>query len=94
MQPPHVIRIVATLVAGASVFAPVPAAPQSALDPGELRPSVSGQSDGTELGQASNPSAGSPGSPSLPGPPLYGAPTESGSGMTGFVSIGNRKLKR
>ena len=93
MQPPRVIRIVATLVAGASVFAPVPAAPQSALDPGELRPSVSGQSDGTELGQASNPSAGSPGSPSLPGPPLYGAPTESGSGMTGFVSIGNRKLK-
>jgi hypothetical protein len=73
-------------VAGASVFAPVPAAPQSALDPGELRPSV-------ELGQASDPSAGPPSSPGLLGPPLYGTPAESGGGMTGFVTIGNRKVK-
>ena len=74
MLRPRVICLAATLVAGASLFAPVPAAPQSALDPGELRPSVSGQSDGTELGQASGPTPGPPGSTSLLGPPLYGAP--------------------
>ena len=91
MQRPRVIRIAATLVAGASMFAPVPAAAQ--LFPGELRPSAAGQPDGAQPGQAGNPPGGLPDSPGLVGPPLYGAPPESGSGMTGFVSIGDRKLR-
>jgi hypothetical protein len=91
VQRPRVIRIAATLVAGASMFAPVPAAAQ--LFPGELRPSAAGLPDDAQPAQTGNPPGGLPDSPGLSGPPLYGAPPESGSGMTGFVSIGDRKLR-
>src|SRR6266851_3625179 len=66
-----------------------PAAAQSALYSGELRPSVSGQSDTAQLGQ----SGAQTGNGALFGPSLYGVPPESGAGRVGFVSIGDRKLK-
>ena len=89
MQRPRVICLGATLVAGASMLASGPAAAQSALYPGELRPSVTGQSDVAQLGQ----SGGQAGNGALFGPSLYGVPPESGAGRVGFVSVGDRKVK-
>ena len=86
MQRPRVICIAATLVAGASMFAPVPAAAQ--LFPGELRPSA----EGADSAQPGQPGAGG-GAGTLAGPSLYGTPPESGAGRFGFVSVGGRKLK-
>jgi hypothetical protein len=80
----RVIRIAATLVAGASMFAPVPAAAQ--LFPGELRSSVEG-ADSAQPGQSGA------GAGTLAGPSFYGTPPESGAGRFGFVSVGGRKLK-
>jgi hypothetical protein len=84
VQRPRVICIAATLVAGASMFAPVPAAAQ--LFPGELRPSA----EGADSAQPGQPGAGAG---TLAGPSLYGTPPESGAGRFGFVSVGGRKLK-
>jgi Putative beta-barrel porin 2 len=89
VQRPRVIRIAATLVAGAPIFAPVPAAAQ--LFPGELRPSVEG-ADSAQPGQSGGQTSTGIGSGLLSGPSLYGAP-ESGAGRFGFVSVGDRKLK-
>jgi hypothetical protein len=99
VQRPCVICLAATLVAGASMSAPPPAMAQSTLFPGELRSSVSEQSDTTTSGQASGNASGTQsgglfGTPSLFGPSLYGVPPpETGSGATGFVSVGGRKVK-
>jgi hypothetical protein len=97
VQRPRVICFAATLAAGASMLASMPAAGQSVLFPGELRPSVSGQSDTDAFGQTNTQSGGQassqPGGAGLYGPPVYGAPGESGAGQYGFVSVGNRKVK-
>jgi hypothetical protein len=86
VQRSRVIRIAATLVAGAWMSAPVPAAAQ--LFPGELRPSV----EGADSVQPSQSGAGA-GTGTLAGPSPYGTPPESGGGRFGFVSVGGRKLK-
>jgi hypothetical protein len=82
------------------MLAPVPATAQSTLFPEELRPSVPEQSDttgqtgGQSGSQSGSASEGLFGTPSLFGPSLYGVPPpETGSGVTGFVSIGGRKVK-
>jgi hypothetical protein len=77
------------------MLAPAPAAAQSALLPGELRPSVPAQSDTLQADQSAQPaqSGDQGGNGPLFGPSLYGVPPESGAGQYGFVSIGNRKLK-
>jgi hypothetical protein len=97
VQRPRVICFAATLAAGASMLASMPAAGQSVLFPGELRPSVSGQSDTDAFGQTNNQSGGQTssqaGGAGLYGPPVYGAPGETGAGQYGFVSVGNRKVK-
>ncbi len=93
MQRPRVICLAATLVAGASMLASVPAAGQSALFPGELRPSVPGQSDIGQLDQSGEQTNGQTGNGSLIGPSLYSTSPETGAGTSGFVSIGNRKVK-
>ncbi len=95
MQRPRVICLAATLVASASMLALAPAAAQSALFPGELRPSVPGQSDLAALDQTGGQTSSQTGNNStLFGPSLYGAPpSESGAGQFGFVSVGNRKVK-
>jgi hypothetical protein len=97
VQRPRVICFAATLAAGASMLASMPAAGQSVLFPGELRPSVAGQSDIDAFGQTNNQSGGQtssqPGGAGLYGPPVYGAPGETGAGQYGFVSVGNRKVK-
>jgi hypothetical protein len=90
VQRPRVIRIAATLVAGASIFAPAPAAAQ--LFPGELRPSVEG-ADGAQPGQSGGQTSTSIDSGTLSAPSLYGTPPESGAGRFGSVSVGGRKLK-
>jgi hypothetical protein len=93
VQRPRVICLAATLVAGASMLASVPAAGQSALFPGELRPSVPGQSDIGQLDQSGEQNNGQTGNGSLFGPSPYSTSPESGAGTLGFVSIGNRKVK-
>jgi len=93
VQRPRVICLAATLVAGASMLASVPAAGQSALFPGELRPSVPGQSDIGQLDQSGEQTNGQTGNGSLIGPSLYSTSPETGAGTSGFVSIGNRKVK-
>jgi hypothetical protein len=77
------------------MLAPAPAAAQSALLPGELRPSVPAQSDTLQADQSTQPaqSGDQGGNGPLFGPSLYGVPPESGAGQYGFVSVGNRKLK-
>jgi hypothetical protein len=94
VQRPRVICLAATLVAGASMLAPAPAAAQSALYPGELRPSVPGQSDVAAIDQGGGQTSGQSGNSTLFGPSLYGVPPpEPGAGQFGFVSVGNRKVK-
>jgi hypothetical protein len=95
VQRPRVICLAATLAAGASMLAPAPAVAQSALLPGELRPSVPAQSDTAQSDQSaqSAQSGDQAGNGPLFGPSLYGVPPESGAGPYGFVSVGNRKLK-
>jgi hypothetical protein len=96
VQRPRVICFAATLAAGASMLASMPAAGQSVLFPGELRPSVSGQSDTDVLGQNNTQSGsqtpGQPGNPGLYGVPIDAVPEESGAGRSGFLSGGNRKV--
>jgi hypothetical protein len=75
------------------MLASVPAAGQSALFPGELRPSVPGQSDIGQLDQSGEQNNGQTGNGSLFGPSPYSTSPESGAGTLGFVSIGNRKVK-
>jgi hypothetical protein len=83
------------------MLAPAPAVAQSALLPGELRPSVPAQSDtaqadpSAQADQSAQPalSGDQGGNGALFGPSLYGVPPESGAGQYGFVSVGNRKLK-
>jgi hypothetical protein len=89
---PRVICLAATLAASATLFASLPARGQSVLFPGELRPSVTGQ-DPADFSHTSDPTAG-------PTPSQLGIGTagplpfpESSAGRSGFVSVGNRKVK-
>jgi hypothetical protein len=89
---PRVICLAATLAASATLLASLPARGQAVLFPGELRPSVTGQ-DPAALSHTPDPTAG-------PTPSQFGITTtvplpfpESGAGVSGFVSAGNRKVR-
>jgi hypothetical protein len=89
---PRVICLAATLAASATLLASLPARGQSVLFPGELRPSVTGQ-DPADASHTPDPTAGP-----IPSPPAINsvgplAFPSSGAGRSGFLSVGNRKVK-
>jgi hypothetical protein len=89
---PRVICFAATLAAGTTMLASVPATGQSVLFPGELRPTLSDSDSGQPL-QPSDQSTTQPGNNSLVPPVLVPPTPESGAGRYGFISVGDRKVK-